>query len=401
MTIARSLTPLFAFAVLGAAGCAADDGATSYSGQAGTETDGNGTGGDGGGPGGDGGDGGDGANTSGGSGGTDAGDQGDADADTDAGPDSDGEETGERTGLDCLNDQFVNGGSPGPDYTEFDVPVGKHCQGTSQQDITGVERIVFIGDSVTVGTPPVAGSQVYRSIVAVSLADTFGLEAPSSDWQGYNLINGDPIEAESGSFAQCARWGGRNDDLQGQLEQCFGPEDLDLRTLIVMTSGGNDVSAMVTDAIDGAPVANLFEDLELMVEHHREAMEWIVEEGRFPNGVFVVNANVFEFTDYTAQVTSCPSSVLAGFSSDPPNTDILLGSLNLINEEYMQVAIDTGTDIAFMFETMCGHGFNAADPSNVCYRGAGNENWFDGTCIHPTPAGHAAVAEMFLNVITQ
>ncbi|MBL4687126.1 MAG: SGNH/GDSL hydrolase family protein, partial [Nannocystaceae bacterium] len=321
------------------------------------------------------------------------------DADDDADTDGDTGQPGE--GVACLNDQFVNGPTPGPDYTEFNVTIGSHCQGTNHQDITDIERVVFLGDSVTVGTPPTAGSSVYRSIVALELANHFGIEAPSTDWQGYNIINGNPVEQESGAFAQCSEWGGRNNDLMSQLEGCFAGDDFDARTLIIMTSGGNDISAMTSDAIDGAPAGELFEQLESMVEFHRQTIQWLVGEDRFSNGIFVVNANVFEFTDYTAEVLSCPTAGLAGFSSNPPNTDLLLGALTLINEEYAAIAAETGTDVAFMFETMCGHGFLAGDASNVCYRGAGTENWFDATCIHPTLTGHSNVAEMFLSVITE
>jgi lysophospholipase L1-like esterase len=282
----------------------------------------------------------------------------------------------------------------------FDVAIGDHCQGTANQKITGVERVVFLGDSVTVGTPPTGGNQTYRAIVAQQLAVAFGIEAPSAAWESYNILNGDPIEQESGAFAQCSEWGARNDDLMSQMESCFQGEDFDQRTLVVMTSGGNDISAMTTDAIDGVVAGELFEQLESMVEFHRQAIDWLVEPDRFPNGVFVVNAHVFEFTDYTAEVLSCPTASIAGFNANPPNTDLLLGALNLINEEYVQIAADTGTDVAFMFETMCGHGFYAGQSDNVCFRGADAQNWFDGTCIHPTPTGHASVAEMFLSVIT-
>ncbi len=39
---------------------------------------------------------------------------------------------------------------PGPNYDQFSPTVGSHCFGTNQQDITGVERVVFLGDSVPV-----------------------------------------------------------------------------------------------------------------------------------------------------------------------------------------------------------------------------------------------------------
>jgi len=327
---------------------------------------------------------------------------GEADSDSSAGEDDTSTDTGEPGGLECLNEPFINGGSPGPDYTDFDITVGSHCQGTNHQDITDIERVVFLGDSVTVGTPPTGATDFYRSIVADELALMFGLEPPELLWKQVNLIGGTSIVQESGDFASCAVWGARNDDLMSQLGDCFAVEDFDQRTLVIMTMGGNDVSSIVQDAIAGEPVATLFEELESMVANHEAAIDWLLgDPDTFPNGVFVVNTNVYEYTDYTVDLLSCPAAGTAGFSSNPKNPDLLLGSLNLINEEYTRIAQETGTDLVFMFENFCGHGFHSDDASNVCYRGPGNENWFDFTCIHPTPAGHAALAELFVNVIAE
>ena len=43
---------------------------------------------------------------------------------------------------------------PGPDYDQFSPVIGSHCLGTNHQDIRGVQKLVFVGDSVTKGTPP-------------------------------------------------------------------------------------------------------------------------------------------------------------------------------------------------------------------------------------------------------
>ena len=70
-----------------------------------------------------------------------------------------------------------------------------------------------------------------------------------------------------------------------------------------------------------------------------------------------------------------------------------------MNEHYMQIAVETKTDMIFLQETFCGHGYHAADATLQCYRGPNAENWFDLTCIHPTPNGHAQVARLFDDVI--
>ncbi len=304
-------------------------------------------------------------------------------------------------GIACIDTQYVAGVSPVADYSMFDVPLGSHCQGTNQQDITDIERIVFLGDSVTVGTPPTTATQFYRSILANALATQFGLEPPSTQWEGVS-IGGTTNVMESGAFASCAVWGARNNDLEGQLSNCFAPEDLTQRTLVIYTMGGNDGAAIAKDYLDGTPLADLLAEVEAMVAEHEAAVKWLVEDpDKFPNGVFVVNANVYEFTDVTFDFLSCPTAGLAGFNSSAKMPDVLQGSLKHINEEYMRIAQENGTDVVFMSEGFCGHGFHAGDPESQCYRGPDNATWFDLTCIHPTPEGHAALADMFLNTIAE
>jgi lysophospholipase L1-like esterase len=321
----------------------------------------------------------------------------------DTGADSGGSDTGdEPPGVACLDEQFVSGVSPGPNYNDYDVELGSHCNGTNQQDITDIERVVFLGDSVTVGTPPTGANDFYRAIVADELAALYGLQAPEFLWKQYNPISGTAAVQESGDFASCAVWGAQNEDLLPQLEQCFAPEDLSLRTLVITTMGGNDGASLAKDYLDGVPLATIFEDLEAMVAQHEAAIDWLLADAsKFPAGVFVVNANVYEFTDFTLDFLSCPAAGTAGFDSNPDNPDVLIGSLVHINEEYMRIAEENGTDVVFMAEGFCGHGYHADDPASPCYRGPGNETWFDFTCIHPTPTGHGELAQMFLDVITE
>jgi len=55
--------------------------------------------------------------------------------------------------------------------------------------------------------------------------------------------------------------------------------------------------------------------------------------------------------------------------------------------------------MVFALESFCGHGFHADDPSSVCYRGPGTDTWFDVSCIHPNPTGHAELARLFSTTI--
>ena len=306
----------------------------------------------------------------------------------------------------CYEGVFVNDPDLGPDYDQFDPVVGSHCLGTNHQDIVGVDRVVFLGDSITVGTPPSWPNQFYRSRLANALRDEFGLSYGflESLWKSYDPFNGTASVRQAGDFWSCARWGGRNDDLledDTQLEDCFPPNTWDQRTLAIVTSGGNDIANLTRKAIDGVPQAELWDQAIEMIAYKQDAIEWMKDPQRFPNGNFVVFANIYEFTDATGDVQSCDVSGLAGFEEPVPSPDELAEVVTWIEEEYMRMAVETGSDMIFLFEEFCGRGFNYDDPTAPCYRGPGEQRWFDLTCTHPNPTGHQAIANMFMAVVEE
>jgi len=276
--------------------------------------------------------------------------------------------------------------------------------GTNHQDITGVERVVFLGDSVTVGTPPSLSGEYYRTQLADALVTAFGLDAPDFFWQSVNFFEGTSNVQESGDFASCAKWGARTDDLledSTQIEDCLPVDKRDLRTLVIITMGGNDLSSLTQAAIDGVPEAELWLQTEAFVQKMADAVAWIKEPNRFPNGAFVVFANMYEFTDATGEVESCDVSGLAGFDEPVPSPDQLAEMVIWANEQYAKAAVDFDADMIFLLEDFCGHGFQRDNPASPCYRGPGSEGWFDLSCIHPNPTGHDHVTEMFMSVVNE
>ena len=303
----------------------------------------------------------------------------------------------------CFSKFTPDPSEPGPDYDQFSPTLGQHCNGTNHQAIAGVERVVFIGDSVTVGSPPSYDWEYYRNLLADSLATEFGIDAPGYLWQTVDPFNGVVWQQESGDFACCAEWGARADDLMqdgDQVLDCLPESERDKTTLVVMTVGGNDLSNLTEGFMNGEPVADLWAETWEFMGLVRETVEWITAPGRFLNGVYVVTTNLYEFTDATGDVTSCPAAGLAGFGeavTDPALAEMVIWAM----EEFMSIAVDTGTDMLFLLETFCGHGFNYDDPDGRCYRGPDAELWFDLTCIHPNPIGHAVIADMFFNVVQE
>lgn len=320
------------------------------------------------------------------------------------------DDTTETTGeeelpLPCLDEQFATGISPGAKYGHLDIEIGSHCKGTNNQDITDIERIVFLGDSVTVGTPPSLPDDGYRSQLADELAMHFDLVAPDILWKTPDPFNGTSIVEESGDFASCSEWGARTDDLlEGgmQIENCFAPEDRDKRTLVIMTMGGNDMAAVAQDGLDGVALDQLWMDVDKAVQYQRDAMHWFLDDPlKFPNGVFIVYANIYEFTDGTADLVSCPAAGVAGFDMNWEDPSELQLMANYANQSFAEIVEEMQIDMTFMFETFCGRGFHAGDESSPCYRGPDEPTWFDLTCIHPTPDGHDAITDIFLATITE
>ena len=109
----------------------------------------------------------------------------------------------------CFEGQFVNE-PPQSDYDQYSPVVGSHCVGTNHQDIADVERVVFLGDSITVGSRPTLPGQAYRSVLGDTLRDAFGLSYgdPLAEnlWKAPNPFSGEAAQMTAGDFTSCSRW---------------------------------------------------------------------------------------------------------------------------------------------------------------------------------------------------
>ncbi|PKN55482.1 MAG: hypothetical protein CVU56_21075 [Deltaproteobacteria bacterium HGW-Deltaproteobacteria-14] len=342
------------------------------------------------------------------------------------------------------------GGAPtdlvGPDYDHIPgLVAGSHCFGTNHQDITDVERVVFLGDSMTVGTPneehllSITNSHFYRNRLAEWLADAFALDRGEPVvswglWKSYDYATGKGGLRESGDFANCAKWGARTDDfLAGgdQIGECFPDGGSAARTLIVFTMGGNDLAAITQrggeasadEAESGYP--SVWALAESAVAYLEEAIVWLKSAEHFPNGSYVVFGNPYEFTDSTGRTDSCTpraSLTIPGVGElDLSTLGLSVGSIAGFQEwahpevqaaivvwimnEYARIVAEHQVDMVWALERFCGHGYIAtgpdADPNNRCYLGPDAELWFDVSCIHPNAAGHNALFEMFRAVVEE
>lgn len=269
------------------------------------------------------------------------------------------------------------GGDLGPDYAQFEPTVGSHCHGTNHQDIQDIERLVFLGDSVTVGTPPWLITDYYWVRLYEALKLRFGAD----------------LEVQN-----CAKWGARTDDLlegKNEIAECFPDGGDDRKTLVVMTIGGNDLAAWASNNLG---VDEALAEADLAAEYLDDALAWFREPERFPNGVQVIVGNPYEYTDATGDVDSC---FAAGFAGLEGNWIEGAPAVIHLHERFMEMSVRHGTDLVFLLEAFCGHGYHHDDPESQCYRGPDAELWFDFTCIHPNPTGHAVIAQMFEAVVAE
>jgi len=324
----------------------------------------------------------------------------------------------------CFSKISITGGTgKGPEYDKFSPIVGSHCWGTNHQDITGVEQVVFFGDSVTVGTPnskhPLSSDNAhfYRNQLAEWLATKFTVDKGSvldwGLWKSYDYLAGIGGKMKSGGFLHCAKWGARTDDfLTGgnQTGLCFPTGGSDKKTLFVFTMGGNDISALTklgADATDSEVAADYPAARALgkdIIKYLDDAVAWMKDPTRFPKGSYVVMANPYEFTDATGDVSSCPAAGLTGFKSwkkPEVQQEIVISIL----ESYMDIAVKRKVDLVWALEHFCGHGYVSTKattaPVGACWLGPGAPLWFDETCIHPNDAGHTQLFTMFRDVIAE
>lgn len=331
----------------------------------------------------------------------------------------------------------------GPVYDPLEPVIGSHCQGTNHQDIEGVEKVVFLGDSVTVGSPNLAhllsidNNHFYRNLLADWLADYFGLRQGILTWglwKTYDYFTGRGGRLETGDFKNCSKWGARTDDLlhgHGQIPDCFPDGGGPYRTLVVFTMGGNDIAAITESGGQATPeevqqgYPTEWALAESTVAHLEEAIVWLKDPERFPAGSFVVYNNGFEFSDASGQTDACTPRLVFDIPDigeiDLSQLGINTAALAGINEweqpevqaeiviwlleEYMRIAVQYQVDMVWSLEAFCGHGYVAtgpdADVENQCYQGPDAELYFDVTCIHPSDAGHRAMYEMFRAVIEE
>ncbi len=264
----------------------------------------------------------------------------------------------------------------GPDVsldttTEWDAASGYFDElGTNNQDITGVERVIFLGDSITASpylTPP------WSDRIRDDLQGVFGASIEIHNY---------------------AVGGARTEHvLEDQIPNIDTTSTK--KTLVMFTIGGNDALQVI-----GSDIPTSLAHMETKMVNLRGIMDFMSDPGNFPGGVYVVFSNIYDPTDGEGDFTHCGIGALY---EDWPNVDELATT---VNEWYLDLAMEFGFDVLNAHALFLGHGWNNNDTASPYYCFACDpecpcDRWLDLTCIHPNADGHEALAGYFLGIATR
>jgi len=242
--------------------------------------------------------------------------------------------------------------------------------GTNNQDITGVERVIFLGDSITATpylTPP------WSDRIRDDLQTLFG--------SGVEIVN-------------YAAWGARTEHVQDDQLPRIDTSSAK-RTLILMTIGGNDALQVIGEPAD-VSLAHMEEKMAIL----DEIIAWIVDPAHFPGGVYLVFSNLYDPTDGEGDFTHCGIGV--SYEDWPALPEVE----PVANGWFLDLAMAYSVDMLDMHGLFLGHGYNNNDTTNPyyckdCTPDCPCPRWFDLSCIHPNSEGHEALAGFFFAIITR
>lgn len=295
------------------------------------------------------------------------------DATPDEAPDAVPDETPDET-PDVVPDEAGDAVPDGIPDGVSDVPDGEagvaDRLGTNNQDITGVERVIFLGDSIT-ATPYL--TQPWSDRIRPSLRTQFG----------------DTVE-----ILNYAVGGARTEHVRDEQIPRIDTSSTK-KTLVMFTIGGNDALQVI-----GEDVAASLAHMTAKIENLRDILEWLADPAHFPGGVYVVFANLYDPTDGEGDFTHCG---IGAAYSDWPAVDELATT---VNGWYRDLADEFGFDVLDAHELFLGHGWNSNDAASPYYCHACDPacpcaRWLDFTCIHPNSDGHTALADFFFQIVVR
>ena len=228
-------------------------------------------------------------------------------------------------------------------------------------------RLIVMGDSISRGSGASTTARRYGSLLDAELTTFFG-----NDVELINVaVGGSTTDALATS---------QLDDLRERLGAT-----VEGHTILVLTSGGNDMTHALRDGMDpvGATLEDAIADLRTMVAFFRDTT-------RFPDGVSIYVAAVYDPTDGTGNAgADCFEGLtLRGIP----------GWIDMWRDAYRTLAVELGFAMIDALGHFHGHGFHFDEPANDYYDAADPTLWF-ADCVHPNDVGHAQMSGLFHEAI--
>ena len=139
-------------------------------------------------------------------------------------------------------------------------------------------------------------------------------------------------------FSSCARLGARTSELHDrstQLQSCFTEDLWDQDLLVIMTMGGNDLSTITQDIIEGQSQESIWRLAERAVDNLDQG--YLAARAALPGRLQLVFSNLYEFTDGTGDAAACPMAEVFDLNvdvDDPFLEEIIIW----LESEYFELA---------------------------------------------------------------
>jgi len=266
------------------------------------------------------------------------------------------------------------GSNPDPDVNSY-LPSGYRAENP--------ERLIYLGDSITRGDGASPSSQKYTALLE-SNADNAWPDHTDMDLESLFPSITEVLDLSKGGATTSSMLNSQLPTLNNQINGSASGE-----TIVVMTIGGNDMQAAIPTVLFGGD-AKADEEIAEVIENFNIIADFFDDPDRFPDGVFVYLANVYEPTDDEGYWASCFLGLDISSAMD---------NLADANDAIREFAQDRGIAMIDMSGHFKGHGFYYDDPANPNFDEADQSLWFANDCIHPNNRGHHELRRLFYDAI--
>ena len=275
---------------------------------------------------------------------------------------------------DTQDTDSTEGDNPDPHVNSY-IPAGYRPENP--------ERLIFLGDSITRGDGASPSKQKYSALLESNL-DSAWPDHGENDLETLFPSIQDVLDLSSGGATTKTLVNSQLPSLNSQLGGSAEGE-----TVVVMTIGGNDMQAAIPAVLFGGD-AKADEAIEEMIENFNTIADFFDDSDRFPDGVYVYLANVYEPTDDEGYWPSCFAGIDIGSTMD---------NLDDANQAIRDFAVDREVAMIDMSGHFKGHGYYNDDPQNPHFDEDDQTLWFANDCIHPNNRGHHELRRLFFDTI--